>query len=273
VSPDDVRPRADAAPNDAPPVEAVLLDLDGTLLDSNDAHAQSWSDTFKEAGLDIGSETVRPLIGMGADKLVPKLTGLDVASEEGKRLVARRKEIFAKEYLPLLRPFPKARELLERMRSDGLTLVIATSASKDELRGLLKALGAEWLIDDETSSSDAKESKPDPDIVRAALDKAGVGPDRCVMLGDTSYDVEAATRARVRVVALRCGGSGDDVLRGAAEIYDDPKDLLARYDESLIGRGARAAAGAPRAEARTRGKESAEPVRPGDRRAEPDRGQ
>ena len=227
-------------PRSRRPVEAVLLDIDGTLLDSNDAHAQAWSDTFKEAGLEIGSETVRPLIGMGADKLLPLLTGLDAESDEGKRLVERRKEIFTKQYLPLVRPFPQARELFERMRADGLRLVIATSASDDELRGLLDALGAAWLIDDVTTSSDAKRSKPDPDIVRVALDKAGAGPERCVMLGDTQYDVEAATRCRVRVVALRGGGSGDDDLRGAAEIDDDPKELLARYDESLIGRGARA---------------------------------
>jgi phosphoglycolate phosphatase-like HAD superfamily hydrolase len=243
-----LRPRADdqrplAGKGNEGPVEAVLLDLDGTLLDSNDAHAQSWSDVFREAGFDIGSETVRPLIGMGSDKLLPKLTGIDAESEEGKRLVERRKEVFKRTYLPMLRGFPDACELLDRMRSDGLALVIATSASDDELRGLLRALGAEWLIDDATTSSDADRSKPDPDIVRAAIDKAGVGPERCVMLGDTRYDVEAATRSHVRVVALRCGGSGDDELKGAAEIYDDPKALLEQYDNSLIGRGARAARG------------------------------
>jgi HAD superfamily hydrolase (TIGR01509 family) len=218
-------------------VEAVLLDIDGTLLDSNDAHAQAWSDALKEAAFEIGSEVVRPLIGMGADKLLPKLTGIDPKSEQGNALIERRKVIFAKEYLPSVRPFPKARELLERMRDDGLRLVVATSASEDELHGLLEALGAEWLVDAKTTSSDAKRSKPDPDIVRVALDKAGASPDRCVMLGDTSYDVEAATRSNVKVIAVRCGGSGDDLLRGAAEIYDDPAEVLARYRETLIGRG------------------------------------
>jgi len=222
-------------------IEAVLLDIDGTLLDSNDAHAQAWSDALREAGLDIGSETVRPLIGMGSDKLLPKLTGISGDSEEGKRLVERSKAIFAKEYLPLVKPFPQARELLERMRDDGATLVVATSAAEDELRGLLAALGAEWLVDEKTTSSDANRSKPDPDIVRVAVDKAGVGPAQCVMLGDTPYDVEAATRSRVRIVGVRCGGHGDDELRGAVEIYDDPAALLSRYDESVIGRGIRAA--------------------------------
>jgi HAD superfamily hydrolase (TIGR01509 family) len=251
-------------------VEAVLLDLDGTLLDSNDAHAQSWSDVLKEAGFEIGSETVLPLIGMGSDKLLPTLTGIEAESEEGKRLVDRRKEFFKKTYLPVLRAFPHARELLERMRSDGLTLIIATSASDDELRDLLHALGAEWIIDDATTSSDAERSKPDPDIVRAAIDKAGVGPERCVMLGDTRYDVEAATRSHVRVVALRCGGSGDDELQGAAEIYDDPKALLEQYESSLIGRGARAARGEVEGRARAGGGEANRASGEGSR---PDRGQ
>jgi len=237
---DDSRP-LDASSDGA--IEAVLLDIDGTLLDSNDAHAQAWSDALREAGHDIGSETVRPLIGMGSDKLLPKLTGIGAESEEGKRLVGRSKEIFAKEYLPLVQPFPKARELLERMRDDGVVLVVATSAADDELHGLLSALGAEWLVDEKTSSSDADRSKPDPDIVRVAVDKAGVGPSHCVMLGDTPYDVEAATRSGVRIVAVRCGGHGDEELRGAVEIYDDPAALLSRYDESMIGRGVRASHG------------------------------
>ena len=237
--PDDVRVSSDAG--DAQPVEAVLLDVDGTLIDSNDAHAQAWSDVFKEAGFEIGSETVGPLVGMGSDKLLPKLTGIDAESEEGKRLIERRKDVFAKEYLPSIRPFPQTRDLLDRMRKDGLRLVVASSASEDELRGLLTALGAPWLLDDATSSSDADRSKPDPDIVRVAVDTAGVGPERCVMLGDTPYDVEAATRTGVRVVGLRCGGWGDDDLKGALEIHDDPKALLEAYDDSVIGRGVRAA--------------------------------
>jgi len=264
--PDRPGERADAVPNvAAAPVEAVLLDIDGTLLDSNDAHAQAWSDTLRAAGFDIGSEQVLPYVGMGGDKLLPMLTGIDVESDEGKLLVARRREIFEKEYLPTIRPFPKARELLERMRSDGLRLVVATSASQAELRGLLGALGAEWLVDDTTSSSDAARSKPDPDIVRAAVDKAGVGPASCVMLGDSPYDVAAATRAGVRTVAVRCGGWSDADLRGAVEIYDDPQELLAKYDESVIGRGwhgagkPRTTGERPRGGAGTRGVERGRP--------------
>jgi HAD superfamily hydrolase (TIGR01509 family) len=228
--------RADAALGGDPVIEAVLLDVDGTLVDSNDAHAQAWCDTFKEAGLEIGSETVRPLIGMGSDKLLPKLTGIDAESDQGKRLVERRKEVFLKEYLPAIQPFARTRELLERCRAEGYTLVVASSASEEELRGLLHVVGAEWLLDDATSSDDAERSKPDPDIVRAAVDKAGVGPASCVMLGDTPYDVAAATRAGVPIIGVRSGGWGDEDLRGAIEIFDDTKHLLAHYEESVLGR-------------------------------------
>ena len=234
---------ADAPPNEptSAPLRAVLLDIDGTLLDSNDAHAQAWSDTLKEAGFEIGSEVVLPLIGMGGDKLLPHLTGLDAEEGQGKQLVERRKEIFAKAYLPSVGPFPGARDLLDRMRADGLRLVVATSASDEELAGLLHALGAEWLAPKATSSSDADRSKPDPDIVQVAMTKAEATAEECVMLGDTPYDVEAATRAGVAIVGLRCGGWGDDDLRGAAEVYDDPASLLAQYEWSLIGRRVRAA--------------------------------
>jgi HAD superfamily hydrolase (TIGR01509 family) len=243
--------RADAAPNDDRGVlEAVLLDIDGTLLDSNDAHAQAWSDALREAGYEIGSETVRPLVGMGSDKLLPRLTGLDAEQGDGKKLVDRRSEIFMKEYLPAVRPFPGARDLLDRMRADGLRLVVATSASDEELDGLLRALGAEWLHEKATSSSDAERSKPDPDIVHVAIGKANANPRDCVMIGDTPYDVEAATRAGVSIIALRCGGWGDEELSGAVAVYDDPAQLLAQYTESLIGRGIRARASAA---AKTRG--------------------
>ncbi|HYJ80259.1 MAG TPA: HAD family hydrolase, partial [Longimicrobiaceae bacterium] len=134
--------------------------------------------------------------------------------------------------------FTAARELLERMRADGLTLVVATSASKDDLGALLKAAGVEDLIDASSTSSDAEESKPDPDIVQAALDAAGCDPGEAVMLGDTPYDIEAASRAGVGCVALRCGGWwSDEDLAGATAVYDDPADLLARYEDSPFGRG------------------------------------
>jgi HAD superfamily hydrolase (TIGR01509 family) len=207
----------------------VILDIDGTLIDSNDAHAQAWVDVGREFGREIDFHHVRRLIGMGGDKVLPQVTGLEEETEEGQRIKERRGEIFRERYLPKLEPFPRARELLERFRGDGLMLVVATSASKEDMDGLLRQAGIRDLIEEKTSSSDADESKPDPDIVQAALKSADAEPGDAVMLGDTPYDVEASGRAGVRCVALRCGGWGDADLGGAVAVYDDPADLLARY--------------------------------------------
>jgi HAD superfamily hydrolase (TIGR01509 family) len=213
--------------------DTAILDIDGTLLNSNDAHARAFVDAGEELGFGPASfDEIRPLIGMGGDKLIPRVFGFEEESERGERLSRRKGEIFRERYLPGLKPTPGARALLERLRDDGLALVVATSASKDDLHGLLECAGVRDLIAHKTSASDVADSKPDPDVVQAALKKAGGAPDRAVMLGDTPYDVEAATRAGVRVVAVRCGGWTDKDLAGAAAIYDNPADLLTHYDGS-----------------------------------------
>ncbi|HEU4538523.1 MAG TPA: HAD family hydrolase [Polyangiaceae bacterium] len=216
--------------------KVALLDIDGTLLDSNDAHALAWLDVFAEFGHKATFEQVRELIGKGGDKLVPEVTGLAKDSPEGEALAKRRSAIFAANYLPDLRPFPGARALLEALQARGLALVVATSSGSDQVDGLLRAAGVRDLIDEQTTADDAARSKPDPDVVRAALAKSGRRPAEAVMLGDTPYDVEAATRAGVAAVALRCGGWGDGALRGAAAVYDGPADLLANYEGSPFAR-------------------------------------
>jgi HAD superfamily hydrolase (TIGR01509 family) len=212
--------------------KVALLDVDGTLIDSNDQHAQAWVDVGREFGIEIDYGQVRRMIGMGGDKVLPAVAGLREDDPRGKEIAERRGEIFRERYLPTLRPFPQARELLERLRDEGWTLVVATSANKQDMDGLLKQAGIRDLIEEKTSSSDAEESKPDPDIVQAALKAAGATPEQAVMLGDTPYDVEASGRAGVRCVALRCGGWGDAELGDAVAVYDDPADLLRRYQES-----------------------------------------
>ncbi|HEU0053651.1 MAG TPA: HAD family hydrolase [Longimicrobium sp.] len=217
--------------------KAVVLDIDGTLIDTNDAHAHAWVDACAEAGIEISFGQARVLIGMGGDKVTPELTGFTEESETGKKIKERRGEIFRERYLPSCLPFPRARELLERMKAEGLALVVATSASADDMEVLLKRIGVEDLIEERASSSDAEESKPDPDLVLAALRPVGVEPTDAVMLGDTPYDIEAAHRAGAHAVALRCGGWwSDEKLWGAAALYDDPADLLARYDQSPLAR-------------------------------------
>jgi HAD superfamily hydrolase (TIGR01509 family) len=220
-------------------LKGVIFDIDGTLVDSNDAHAQSWVDTFSEAGYDVPFDAVRPLIGMGADKLLPRTAGIRHDSEEGKKLIERRSKIFREHYLPRLRPFDGSRDLVLRIRSDGLKTIVATSAKDEELDGLLKAAGVDDLMGEKATASDAKRSKPDPDIVEAAIDESGIAPDYLVMIGDTPYDIEAAAKADVRTIGFRSGGWTDEALKGAVEVYDGPADLLAHYESSLIGREAK----------------------------------
>lgn len=217
-------------------LQTVLLDIDGTLLDSNDAHARAWVAAFAAHGYDVPFDRVRPLIGMGGDKLVPALTGLDGESGEAERMGESRAEFFRERELARLRPTPGARELLVRLRDAGLSLVVATSAQADEVSDLLTQAGVADLIQAASSSDDAERSKPDPDIVRAALRKGGALATRSVMLGDTPYDVEAATRAGVPIIAVRCGGWDTAALDGAIEVYDDPAELVSRLAESAIGR-------------------------------------
>ncbi|MFZ5892935.1 MAG: HAD family hydrolase [Myxococcota bacterium] len=212
--------------------KAVLLDIDGTLIDSNDAHAQAWVDVLSEFGYAPHFNDVRRLIGKGGDKLLPEVTKVETTSTLGKLISEKRTQWFLNRYAPGLRPFPHARELLERFRGDGYRLVTATSANSEELAVLLRVAKVEDLIHQRTSSSDAKDSKPDPDIVKAALDRAECEASRALFLGDTPYDVEAAQKAKVRVVALRSGGWRDEDLRGSIAIYDDVTDLLAHYRES-----------------------------------------
>lgn len=217
-------------------LSAVLLDVDGTLIDSNDAHARAWVDAFAEFGRTVPFDEVRKRIGKGGDKLMPEVSGVDPESRDGKAIDARRSEIFKQKYLPELRAFPNARALLERLAGDGLRLVVATSAKSEEMNALIEIFGGKGIVSGTTSSDDAENSKPDADIVQAALSRAHAAPSEALMLGDTPYDIEAAQRAGVRTVALRSGGWDDAGLHGALAIYADPSDLLAHYAESPFAR-------------------------------------
>lgn len=146
-------------------IRGVLLDVDGTLVDSNDGHARAWVKALSENGFEVPYAEVRRRIGMGGDKLLPEVTGgIESESAQGKKIGDRRKAIFQKEFLPSLRALPKAKELLVRMKAAGLKLAAASSAKKDELGPLLRVCGADEILDGKTSSDDAENSKLDPDI-------------------------------------------------------------------------------------------------------------
>ena len=213
-------------------LRGVIFDIDGTLVASNEAHARSWVDTLADIGYPVAYDVVWSMIGMGGDKLLPSVAGIEIESPEGKKLSTRRWEIFKRDYLPSLRPTRGARNLVQRLSDDGLELIVATSASGNELGDLLEAAGVADLMDAATSASDAEDSKPDPDIVQAAVKKSGFKPEELIMIGDTPYDVEAAIGAHVNLVALLCGGWRREELAGATATYDDPADLLNWYEKN-----------------------------------------
>jgi HAD superfamily hydrolase (TIGR01509 family) len=214
-------------------IRSAILDIDGTLLFSNEAHARAFADAAAELGFASPPvDEIQRLIGMGGDKLIPQAFGFEQDEERGEQLEERKGTIFRARYLPRLAPTPGARQLLERLVADGYSLVVATSASEEDLEGLLERAGVKDLIDDATSSGEVEASKPDPDVVQAALKQAGVGPAEAVMLGDTPYDVEAATRAGVAIIGVRTGGWTEEALRGAVAVFDDPADLLAHYGDT-----------------------------------------
>lgn len=209
---------------------AVILDVDGTLVDSNDAHAHAWVEAFAEFGITVAFDHVRRDIGMGGDKLMPDVSGIEESSELGSRIAERRAEIFKTRYLPVVRPFERTRELIERLQADGFVLAVASSAKEEELTPLLEKARVHDLVTRRTSSDDAEESKPDPDIIVAALKQARVEARQAVMIGDTPYDVAAAKRAGVEIVGVECGGWTREALAGAVAIFRDPADLLERYE-------------------------------------------
>lgn len=217
-------------------IRSVILDVDGTLVDSNDAHAKAWIEAMAEYGYHVPFEKVRPLIGMGGDKVLPETLNIQKDSEEGKKISKRRGEIFKERYLPTLKPFPKAHELLQAMRQHGLKLAVATSAQKDELKALLQIVGAQQLIEEETSSKDAPNSKPNPEVMEVTLQRIGFPASAVLMLGDTAYDIEAAQKVGVGTIALRSGGWKDSDLQGAIAIYNDTADLLAHYEDSPLAK-------------------------------------
>jgi HAD superfamily hydrolase (TIGR01509 family) len=204
----------------------TLFDVDGTLIDSNGTHADTWTEALREHGIAIDAVSIRPLIGMGGDKLLLAAANIDEASELGRSITRRKKELFAQR-LRNLHPTHGARSLVQFLLQLNVGLVIATSADDREMNDLLKRAGVDDLIPRRTSKDDAEESKPDPDIVQGAMKRLHARPQTTIMIGDTPYDIEAALRAGIRTIALRCGGYWSDAdLVGAVDIFDDPAAFL-----------------------------------------------
>lgn len=216
---------------------AVIFDVDGTLVDSVGVHAQAWQDAFLEFDRSFALDKIRSQIGKGGDQLLPVFLSKGEIEAFGKRLEKRRAEILKQHYLPKIRGFPGVRELVKRLLEDKIQVVLASSAKKDELQVYKKIAGVDDLISQETTSDDAKKSKPHPDIFQAAIEKLDSLPLRDIwVVGDSPYDAEAAGKAGLQTIGVLCGGFPEQVLRdaGCREIFRDPEDLLSRYEASPL---------------------------------------
>lgn len=217
-------------------LDAVIFDIDGTLLDSNDVNASVWRKTFLEFGKDVPQPDIRGSIGKGGDNLLPDFLTQEEIDRDGEAINARRGELY-RTMLPTLRPFTHARELGERLKRDGRRLALATSAKRDELERYKAMIGFEDLIEAETSTDDAESSKPDPDIFLAALRRLGdPDPSRVLVVGDTPYDVRAAQKAGLRTIGVLCGGFSRESLEeaGALAIFQSPSELFTRYEDTPL---------------------------------------
>ena len=218
-------------------IGAVLFDVDGTLIDSNDLHAAAWREAFCRFGIDIPIEEIRQQIGKGGDNLIPTLVSEQTEEARHEEIDAFRSDLFKRDYLPRIVPFPCVRELFERLVGDGRKIVLASSAKGAEVSYHLNLIGAPDLVTATTSADDVEHSKPCPDIFAAALAKvAPLTPQEVVVVGDSPYDVQAAKKLGIRVIGMRSGGFDDQVLidAGADELYDAPEHLLRNYERSLL---------------------------------------
>lgn len=213
---------------------AVLFDVDGTLVDSNYLHVEAWGRAFAEVGRPVDGWRIHRAIGLDSGKLLESLLGADASTlgERAKRLHSE----YYRMLQPRLRPFTCARELLAELADRGITVVLATSAPEDELAALRETLEVEGSIVGATSADDVETAKPEPEVVRRALEKAGSEADSTYFVGDTVWDVIASARAGVACIGVLSGGVSEAELRdaGAVAVYEDVADLLGHLDDSPI---------------------------------------
>ncbi|MFF7216738.1 HAD family hydrolase [Streptomyces sp. NPDC008238] len=216
---------------------AALFDMDGTLVDTNYLHAVSWWEAFRQAGHVVSMANIHRCIGMGSDHLLERLLGKDRDRSEDDPISDAHKALYGA-YGPALAPVDGAADLLRAVAARGFRVVLATSADGKELAVMRAALDADDVIADATSKDDVSASKPAPDLVTQALDRAGVPADRAVFVGDTVWDIEAAGKAGVPCVAVLSGGISRAELEeaGAAAVYGDPRDMLTSLDGSPVWR-------------------------------------
>ena len=213
----------------------VLFDVDGTLVDTTYLHAVAWWEALRQGDRDVPMAAIHRSIGMGSDRILEHLLGRDRDTDADEALSSAHDVLYGT-WWERLRPLPGAAALLRQVAKRGLAVVLASSAKAAELRQLRRVVDADDVITAATSSADAEQSKPAPDILRAALDQSEVDPRRCVFVGDSVWDVQAAGRLDIPCIGLTCGGTSAAELReaGAVAAYADPAALLDALDDSAI---------------------------------------
>jgi HAD superfamily hydrolase (TIGR01549 family) len=218
-------------------IKAVIFDVDGTLIDTVDLHADAWVQALKHFGYEIAFQDMRSQIGKGGDQILHGLLPPDVIERQADEIKDFRADLFKRDYLHKARAFPGVRELFERIRASGQRAVLASSGTAEEVEQYKKIAGIADLIDSATSSDDAERSKPFPDIFQAALAKLSpLGTNEAVVIGDTPYDAEAARKAGIKSIGVLTGGFAEQALKdaGCIAVYDGPEDILKNYDASPL---------------------------------------
>lgn len=213
---------------------AILLDLDGTLVDSNDAHAHAWVEALARRGVEVAFARVRGMIGMGGDRIVEELAGRPRGGRDARALQDEHSAIFAERWLPRVTPIAGSRDLVLRLRREQYQLALASAAHPRVLRPLLEIAGVADLLDASALPPRPAASKPDPAAIEEALWCVDAVRSRAVLIGDTPYDVQAGRAAYVDVLGFTTGGHSAESLAGAIAVYRGPSDLLARWDESPL---------------------------------------
>ncbi|HET6864914.1 MAG TPA: HAD family hydrolase [Solirubrobacteraceae bacterium] len=213
----------------------AILDIDGTLVDTNYQHAIAWYRAFRQHDIVLPIWRIHRHIGMGGDQLVGALTDDRTEQEKGDDIRAAETTLYF-QLIDEVQPMKGSRELIEQLKARGHTVVLASSAKQDEVEHYLDLLGARELADDWTTSADVESTKPAPDLVSAALEKAGGSSDEAVMVGDTTWDVEAAAKAGVPTLTVRTGGFGADELEaaGAEAVFESVTELCERLDQTPL---------------------------------------
>jgi len=214
----------------------AILDIDGTLVDTNYQHVVAWYRALRQHDHIVAMWQIHRRMGMGGDKLIESILGADVEREEGDEIRATEGPLY-KAMIEEVEPLAGARDLITDLKAAGHTVVLASSAKQDELDHYIDLLDVRELADDWTSSADVEESKPSPDLVHAALEKAGADAADAIMVGDTPWDIEAAAKAGVRTIAVMTGGFAEAELRDAdaMAVFESIEDLRAGLRETPLG--------------------------------------